>query len=95
MTCHSFNLELVISSIRQRSAVLCSDTTNMLPRSLIGRQLGNSHFPCPSGNETQIGDIQKFNVLCGLDIGGVEIDRMQVDSMNTCVGLWYVLKPSS
>ncbi|ETS83594.1 hypothetical protein PFICI_05470 [Pestalotiopsis fici W106-1] len=48
---------------------------------------GNSHFPCPNGNGTQIGDVEKFNVLCGLDIGGVEIDRMQVDSLGTCVSI--------
>jgi hypothetical protein len=64
----------------------------MLLEDILPRQVGagNSHFPCPNGNGTQIGDVQKFNVLCGLDIGGVEIDRMQVDSLNTCVSIWYV-----
>lgn len=61
----------------------------MLEQNLVVRQLGSSHFPCPNGNNTKIGDIQSFNVLCGLDIGGVEIDRMQVDSLSTCVNIWY------
>jgi hypothetical protein len=57
---------------------------------LATRQLGNSHFPCPNGNSTRIGDIQKFDVFCGKDNGGVEIDRMQLDSLNTCVNIWFV-----
>lgn len=65
----------------------------MSSQDIVARQVGtgNSHFPCPTGNGTQIGDVQKFNVLCGLDIGGVEITRMQLDSLSTCVSVWYVL----
>lgn len=62
---------------------------------LVTRQLGNSHFPCPSGNTTRIGDVQKFDVFCGMDVGGVEIDRMQLDSLTTCVNLWCVSLISS
>ncbi|KAI1853163.1 hypothetical protein JX266_001869 [Neoarthrinium moseri] len=65
---------------------MLSSAAMVLP-ALAVRQLGNSHFPCPNGNNTQIGDIQKFNVLCGVDIGGIEIDRMQVDSLSTCAGI--------
>jgi hypothetical protein len=61
----------------------------MLQPELVVRQSGNSHFPCPNGNSTQIGDLQKFNVICGNDIGGIEIDRMQLDSLATCVNIWY------
>ncbi|KAH8201097.1 hypothetical protein TruAng_004724 [Truncatella angustata] len=59
----------------------------MFAMDVLVRQLGSSHFPCPGGNNNQIGDVQKFNALCGLDIGGVEIDRMQVDSLATCVSI--------
>lgn len=61
----------------------------MFSQDIVARQVGtgNSHFPCPTGNGTQIGDVQKFNVLCGLDIGGVEITRMQLDSLSTCVSV--------
>ncbi|ORY65181.1 uncharacterized protein BCR38DRAFT_484639 [Pseudomassariella vexata] len=43
------------------------------------------NFPCPSGNGTQMGAPQSFDILCGTNINGVEIGRMFLDSLNTCM----------
>lgn len=54
------------------------------------RQFAVTHFPCPRVNPPQIGDVQKFDVYCGMEAGGVEISRMRTDSLIACAKTWYV-----